>query len=193
MQTRDHKKLGKFMLAEMGLNIPYLYQKAFILSSIEPDMNPFTYLHGLTCGEKFHGHNYENVLAVMKKIFHSMQKQKHFGVRKYYYLGKLSHYVADSFTFPHNIIFHGNLKEHCRYERLLHKSFNDMLYKQELSAVKQKKMDSFCYIEILHKEYLKEAGSCEIDCRYILEAVATLLRNEVCGNVRDHVIRAAEY
>lgn len=179
MQTRDHKILGKFLLTKMGLNIPCLYQKAFILGSIEPDKNQFTYLYGLTCGMKFHGHNYENVLSAMKNLFNSIQKQKHFEVLRYYYLGKLTHYVADAFTFPHNRIFPGNLKEHCRYEKMLHENFNNALQKQELTGIKAKSMDSFYYIEILHKEYLKEAGSCEIDCKYILQAVTMLLCSEV--------------
>lgn len=183
MQTKDHKMLVKFLIAEMGINIPYLYKKAFILGSIEPDKNPFTYLHGLTCGVKFHGHNYENVLSVMKKLFNSTQKKEHFGVLGYYHLGKLTHYVADAFTFPHNRMFRGNLMEHCKYESLLHEKFSDVLQKRKMINIRPKSMSSFHYIEILHKEYLKEAGTYEIDCRYILQAVAMLLwdkTHEVC-------------
>lgn len=155
---------------------------AFILGSIEPDKNPFIYLHGLTCGVKFHGHNYENVLSVMKKLFVSMQRQEHFGVWGYYHLGKLTHYVADAFTFPHNGMFCGNLIEHCKYESMLHEKFNDVLQKQKMIRIKSKSMNSFHYIEIMHKEYLKEAGTYEIDCRYILQAVAMLL----CDKAQKH-------
>ena len=69
MQTKDHRILAEFLIAETKIDIPYLCKKAFILGSIEPDINPFTYLHGLTCGVRFHGHNYENVLSAMKKLF----------------------------------------------------------------------------------------------------------------------------
>lgn len=175
MQTKDHKMLVKFLMAEIEINIPYLYKKAFILGSIEPDRNPFTYLHGLTCGVRFHGHNYENVLSVMNKLFDSLQRQGYSGVWRYYHLGKLTHYVADAFTFPHNRVFCGNLIEHCKYESLLHEKFNDILQKQQMMRIRPKSMSSFHNIEILHKEYLKEAGTYEIDCRYILQAVAMLL------------------
>ena len=57
MQTRDHRKLAELLATEMGENVPYCYKKIFILGNIEPDMNPFTCLHGLAWGEKLHGHN----------------------------------------------------------------------------------------------------------------------------------------
>ena len=41
----------------------------------------------------------------------------------------------------------------------------------------RKGIDSFRYIEVLHKEYLKKAGACDIDCRYILQAAIMLLWN----------------
>ena len=103
MQTRDHKKLAEMFASEMSRKrIPYICKKAFIYGNIEPDKNPFTYLHGMLKGKKFHGHDYENILPVIKKIFNSTQEKKKWGVREYYHFGKLMHYTADVFTFPHN-------------------------------------------------------------------------------------------
>lgn len=179
MQTRDHRKLAELLVAEMGENIPYYYKKVFILGSIEPDINPFTYLHGLAWGEKLHGHNYENILLVMRRLFDSVQRQERFGIRRYYHLGKLTHYVADAFTFPHNRKFCGSLKEHRRYEKILHSQFSDVLQKQMGIREGSKGLHSFRRIEVLHKEYLEKAGTYDIDCRYILQAVVMLLRNEI--------------
>ena len=48
MQTRDHKKLAEMFASEMSRKrIPYICKKAFIYGNIEPDKNPFTYLHGM--------------------------------------------------------------------------------------------------------------------------------------------------
>lgn len=178
MQKRDHKMLAELLADEMGQSVPHLYKRAFIMGSIEPDINPFTYLHGFTKGEKFHGHNYKNILSVMEKLFDSVQKEKYLGVREYYHLGKLIHYVADAFTFPHNKEFCGDLKEHCRYERALHVQFDDILQRQKVIGVSRKGIDSFRHIEILHKEYLKKAGTYDVDCRYILQASIMLLRDQ---------------
>ena len=67
---------------------------------------------------------------MMRKLFDSVQKQERIGIRKCYHLGKLTHYVADAFTFPHNKKFCGSLKEHRRYEKTLHDQFSDVLQKQ---------------------------------------------------------------
>lgn len=89
MQTRDHKKLAEMFASEMSRKrIPYICKKAFIYGNIEPDKNPFTYLHGMLKGKKFHGHDYENILPVIKKIFNSTQEKKKWGVREYYHFGK---------------------------------------------------------------------------------------------------------
>ena len=115
MQTRDHKVLAEFLVSKMGQELSVIYIKAFILGNIEPDKNLFTYLHGWVRGVKFHGHNYENILPVMDKLFGSLRGKRHWGVSEYYHFGKLMHYIADAFTLPHNGIFKGNLREHCRY------------------------------------------------------------------------------
>lgn len=175
MQTRDHKMLAELFADEMGQDIPELYKKALVLGSVEPDVNPFTYLHGFAKGERFHGHNYENILSVMRRLFHSVQKERGFGVRKYYRLGKLMHYVADVFTFPHNKEFCGDLKEHCGYESALHDRFRDHLQEQSAAGMAEEGIGSFYRLEVLHGEYLKEAGNCDIDCRYILRAAAMLI------------------
>lgn len=42
---------------------------------------------------------------------------------KNYLLGKLIHYIADAFTFPHNNVFKRNLVQHCKYENKLHQAY----------------------------------------------------------------------
>lgn len=76
MQTRDHKLLGKYLLKQAEQELPFVYKIAFIAGNVEPDHNPFTYLHGMFKGKKFHGHNYENILPVMKKLYSSLQKKE---------------------------------------------------------------------------------------------------------------------
>lgn len=145
MQTRDHKMLAEFLLSEMAWDIPKVYVKVFILGNIEPDKNPFTYLHGMVRGQKFRGHNYENILPVMKKLFYSLRRKKDWGIREYYHLGKLTHYLADAFTFPHNRAFEGSLKEHCKYEKELHERFINMLHKRVCPDSKIWRVDTVQY------------------------------------------------
>lgn len=179
MQTRDHKMLAELLVSETGKELPDIYIKAFILGNIEPDKNLFTYLHGLSGGVKFHGHNYENILPVIERLFGTLHSKRHWGIREYYHFGKLLHYVVDAFTFPHNRIFKGNLWEHCRYERQLHERFIYMLQKPQKQLIwKGKRGNCLDCIKNLHEEYLRQAGNCEIDCRYIFKAAVMLLQEE---------------
>lgn len=180
MKARDHKILAGYLTSGAGLDISYIYEKAFIIGNIEPDKNPFTYLHGLTKKEKFRGHNYENILPVMRKLFHSLQKKEQFGVREYYRLGKLIHYVADSFTFPHNRKFTGTLGEHCEYEKELHKIISLGLRKHKWAEQREEKTGHFDNIEMLHEEYLEQAGNYDTDYGYILQAAEMVLNAVFC-------------
>lgn len=47
MQTKDHKLLADFLIANTTRNIHLLYKKAFIIGNVEPDVNLFTYLRGI--------------------------------------------------------------------------------------------------------------------------------------------------
>lgn len=179
MQTRDHKMLAEFLVSETEQELPDIYMKAFIFGNIEPDKNLFTYFHGLSKGVKFHGHNYENILPVMEKLFSSLNNKRYWGFKEYYHFGKLIHYVADAFTFPHNKIFKGNLKEHCIYESELHKRFIYMIRQHPKQLIWKGKGDNCLdYIKNLHEEYLQQAGSYENDCRYILKAAVMLSQEE---------------
>ncbi|MGN0354705.1 MAG: zinc dependent phospholipase C family protein [Muricoprocola sp.] len=178
MQTRDHKKLAEMLVSEMPGSISYICLKAFIYGNIEPDKNPFTYLHGIVKGKKFHGHNYGNILPVMKKLFYSLQEKRNWGIREYYHFGKLMHYTADAFTFPHNNLFHGNLKEHCRYEQELHKWFQNEMERWK-NGKREKYIVSGRNIGTLHELYLKQAGNYENDCEYILIAAEMLWKDEM--------------
>lgn len=187
METKDHKMLAEFLLSRTEVDIPYICQKAFILGNIEPDRNPFTYLHGIIHGEKFHGHNYENTILIMRKLFNSLRNKWYFGIIEYYHLGKLMHYMVDAFTFPHNNTFKKTLKEHCIYERELHKRFSNMLKKQQFIKHEVKTLNDFKDIEILHNKYLQIAGDYEDDCKYIMYTTEILL-SIICPNREFNIV-----
>lgn len=96
MRMKDHKMLAEFLASEIEGSISNIYVKAFVLGNIEPDCNPFTYLHGWLLGRKLHGHNYENILPVMRKMFCSLQKKECFGIRVFWNTGILSSWEANT-------------------------------------------------------------------------------------------------
>ncbi len=176
MRTADHMNLSRYIMDHMDAGASKLQKAAFIFGSIEPDINMLTYLRGSIHGEeKLRGHNYENVMKYMEKLTKKFEKGGMGTIRQSFLLGKLVHYVADSFTYPHNSIFPGNLKEHCRYETELHDYVNKMISSVGVN------MDSIDdgrdiveYLRELHDRYVSETPGCENDYRHITHAISVV-------------------
>ena len=108
-------------------------QDALLLDCVEPDYNPFTYLHGSLKTEKFRGHNFDNARKCFVCLIHKIETEEMTEIKRCYLLGKLIHYVADAFTFPHNNVFKGNLVQHCKYENKLHAYMAERLQKDSIA------------------------------------------------------------
>lgn len=99
-------------------------------------------------------------------------------VSRYFRLGKLTHYVADSFTFPHNKEFPGNLTEHVRYESELHNYLTSTL-KLDMHAWRllYPKYEPASQIGQMHEQYIKASHGYVTDCCYILNALADVMEH----------------
>lgn len=93
---------------------------------------------------------------------------------QYYTLGKLTHYLADAFTYPHNENWPNTLMDHHRYETDLRLSLAEHLSRQALRR-RQRRQDLISAIEQLHRQYLDSRSDLEQDIRYILEATGLLM------------------
>ena len=98
---------------------------AFLFGSVEPDINLLHYLRDAVCGAGLHGHDYSRILPRIDRLSLLRHRKEHWGILQYYRLGKLVHYGADAFTFPHNDGFHGGLQAHIRYEKELEVVFHN--------------------------------------------------------------------
>lgn len=96
----------------------------------------------------------------------------------YFKLGKLTHYVADSFTFPHNKEFPGNLTEHIEYESELHNYLTSTL-KLDMHAWRllYPKYELVSQIGQMHEQYVKASHGYVTDCCYILNALADVMEH----------------
>lgn len=178
MRTEDHKCLGYYLLEqanEMMLNVKC--KKAMVFGSIEPDLNFFTYLRGSVRKQTFKGHNYENTREYIQKLIQRIESDQCSDKKRYYHIGRLLHYTADAFTYPHNTKFTGSISDHCNYEKKLHVYMNSMLINHtfvrgevtsEITLGKQ--------IEKLHDKYLTETHHYVTDCNYIMKAVSLVFQ-----------------
>ena len=155
MRTADHMNLSRYIMKNMADGAPWILKMAFVFGSIEPDINVLTYFRGSIHGEeKLRGHNYENALKYMEKLAGRLERGKLGKLSRSFLLGKLIHYVADAFTYPHNAMFKGSLRQHCQYETELHGYVNTMIKED---CVKMRKLpenaDAIEYVEAMHKCY----------------------------------------
>lgn len=180
MRTADHMNLSRYIMDHMDAGASKLQKAAFIFGSIEPDINMLTYFRGSIHGEeKLRGHNYENVQKYMEKLTNKLTKKFEKGgmgiIRQSFLLGKLVHYVADSFTYPHNSIFPGNLGEHCQYETELHDYVNQMIPSDNVNLDSiDDGIDIVEYLEGIHYRYVNETPGCENDYRHITHAISVV-------------------
>lgn len=180
MKTIDHMILGKCLVDKHLRNAKRKQQKAFLMGCIVPDINPFTYLKGSIKYQKFQGHNYPNSKKAIKRYMDMLSFSQFYSCKDYYRLGKLIHYIADAFTFPHNMQFQDTLKMHVAYEEELHTAFVNIRMMgnfQEDITETYNKHDLFEYFIKTHQEYLKNRSSMQDDLHYITKMLETIVAN----------------
>lgn len=111
MKTKNHEELSCYLMEQVDYPVKNKLKRALILGSIEPDYNLITYLRGSIKVEKLRGHNFDNAHHCIETLIDKIETGIMSEVKRWYLLGKLIHYVADAFTFPHNKVFKGNLAE----------------------------------------------------------------------------------
>ena len=144
------------------------HRKAFCLGSILPDIKPSF----LTRKHEYFG-TFEEIQQKMRQLVECRSgrvKERVYWRR----LGKVMHYMADYFTFPHNINFTGNLYEHNKYEKHLKNHLKRYI---ESGAVKSMEVQPVCfgsfselveYIKGRHDRYLLKERNIAEDVQYIL-------------------------
>ena len=89
-------------------------------------------------------------------------------------LGEIIHYIADYFTFPHNKIYDGNLKDHCIYEKELKFRLREYVksgeaFRVRIDTKKFETAEAVCtFIKKAQEEYLKVEHGVKEDCEYIV-------------------------
>lgn len=173
MRSIDHIHIGQYLVQRYLSDRPKISQKAFVLGNVLPDINVFTYFRGFCKSRELKGHNYGNARKAIEKLELKLSAKKSFTLYDHLRLGKLIHYTADSFTYPHNDDFPGDLKAHVEYEEKLHQYFCERMKKNH-SAAYGYYLDgqSFYYKLVrLHNVYENINACCERDVMFILNAV----------------------
>lgn len=184
MQKRSHKLLASALLrGRQGFHAKR-FEWAFLFGSFQPDCNPLTYLKGSWRARTLCGHNFSNSQRFISRKIRRLQARDSWNIWQYYTLGKLTHYLADAFTYPHNTHFPDGLMDHHRYETELRSYLAEYLEEEQPPQAESAGEDLMSTLEELHREYVSaDEGGLDLDARYILEATSLLVgvcRPAVC-------------
>lgn len=174
MQKRSHKQLASVLLAQEDGFSARRFEWAFLFGSFQPDCNPLTYLKGSRRAKYLGGHTFSNARPYIESRIRSLQKKERWNLWNYYTLGKLTHYLADAFTYPHNHTFTESLAAHHVYERKLRLFLAGYLPHRALLREAAAENVSRTIAQ-LHRQYLSSPSGQFRDTQYILKATGLLM------------------
>lgn len=171
MRKKSHISLARYIVNNIEDKDLKKHKLSFYIGSVLPDIKPsFLYKRHEIEGTYPDIRRHIERLSEGKKL---VEKKKG---RKYYMdLGQISHYLADYFTYPHNKIYPGSLKDHCSYEEKLKRDLRKYIktdaakpHKTEHAEFKNAK--NLCdFIQKSHDDYLVRKHDVEDDIHHIVE------------------------
>lgn len=174
MQKRTHTLLARTLLrSEMGFSARR-FELAFLFGSFQPDVNPFSYLKGSLHYNKLKGHNYANSREYINAKIRKLQRRRCWTMWQYYTLGKLTHYLADAYTYPHNENYPNTMLDHHCYETDLRQFMRGYLAHRCVRR-QQARRDLIAALEELHQQYMETRASMLRDANFILKATSLLM------------------
>lgn len=169
MRKKSHISLARYIVKSLSNHELTQHKKAFYLGNILPDCKPSF----VTTRHEFFG-TFDMVKKTISRLTLESDPSFIFSSAYYRYLGEVTHYLADYFTFPHNVTYTGNIREHCSYEEQLKISLKAYIKSGEAGknvdiVHKFSNLEElFDFIKKTHSEYLKFKRTIEEDCRYIV-------------------------
>lgn len=184
MRKKSHISLATYLMNCTGMEHIQEHKKSFYLGSILPDCTPSFLTRRHSIDKTFH---------ILREEIRNITDDydMDMGMSRYYFrhLGVITHYIADYFTFPHNTIFNGTMKEHCDYEKDLKFELKEYVQSEDAKRVRLKNgtftcADDICHFIIeMHEEYLNVINEIKSDCYYIVT---------LCHRVVDAILQIFE-
>lgn len=181
MTTKSHCRLGIFLIRQNICQGSFGDCAAFLLGCVEPDLNPATYLKGSFHYERLRGHNYQNRRGYIEKMLRKISDAERQGILFHYRLGKLIHYLTDSFTYPHNAAFQGTMKDHVHYEKVLEQYFLQELKDCTFRPQRWSRKELCRKVSEGHDRYALEEAGITTDTRFTMEIILSVVMSLCTG------------
>lgn len=180
MKKKSHLSLASYIIDGLQNEDLIKYRKSFLLGSVLPDCIPSFVTRRHTIEDTFEIFR-EELTAITEAYDWTRGITREFCRR----LGVVIHYLADYFTFPHNSIFKGSMKEHITYEFALMDYFKKYLNSGETDVCLSSfsglfTVDSICnFLKQAHTEYLQVAKKIATDTEYIVAMTVYIVRTVI--------------
>ncbi|MGN0204501.1 MAG: zinc dependent phospholipase C family protein [Coprococcus sp.] len=175
MRKKSHLSLAGYIVDVIDKDM-IAHPLAFRFGSLEPDLVPtfITTKHRIDL-------TFYKLEKKIKKVLEEYDSSKGLTIGLSKDLGVITHYLADYFTFPHNIEYPGTMTEHIHYEAELKVNF--MLFIEHVKEaqihfqnVVLNSAEEICnFIRKCHDEYIHAVKSIQNDCNYILKICAQVI------------------
>lgn len=171
MRKKSHISLARYMVDSIDDEGLRKHKLSFYLGSILPDIKPsFVYKRHEMTG------TFPDIQKHIKRLSEgAKQIEKKKGKKYYMDLGQISHYLADYFTFPHNKVYPGTLKDHCSYEEKLKKDLRSYIKSGDASKNTNFQQSTFhnaealcSFIQKSHDEYIERKHDVADDIHHIV-------------------------
>ena len=169
MRKKSHISLAKYMVESLNDEGLKRHKWSFYIGSILPDIKPsFLYKRHEIKG------TFPSIRRHIERLSEGEKVVTKKGRKYYMDLGQISHYLADYFTFPHNEIYEGGLKEHCSYEKKMKYDLRSFVQDAPTRLLNEvinfPTADALCdYIQVMHDNYIGRKHDVEDDIRHIVE------------------------
>lgn len=174
MKGKSHRLLAAYMAEVYLSGQPKSCVRAFQMGCIQPDRNPTTYLKGSMRQQWLRGHNWGNAQRYIQRLCRRLERKQRLRLWDCYYLGKLVHYTADAFTYPHNSEFPDDLKQHNAYEEALQAYF--LAHFRELTrSIAFPAGTAMDTIQVYHRDYLARPFHIHTDSRFAVSVCCCIL------------------
>ena len=177
MQFNCHIRLGKLLAREYAIR--GAAKAAFLWGNVEPDLAFTSHFSLRRTEEQLEGHNYPLASRKVARLMRKLPEGGAKSLKDFFRLGKICHYAADCFTWPHNPDYPGTLSAHISYEKKMSGAFHGYIKPEELEPEKELPLSEI--LDAAHGRYAAEEPSIGRDLRYIL-AVNLKLAGALAGS-----------
>ncbi len=168
-------RLGLGIISRFPLGI--ISSAAYLFGCIQPDIAVLTYFIGTSPGEEGRGHSFRTAMRRIAELLPLLSRP---GAVSAYRLGKITHYAADCFTFPHNLdMFSGSLAEHMIYERVLDCQLRLLMEGADFMPFPCPDGDPSYLLASMHRSYVSTRRTVSDDLSFIIRA-SSMLRASYC-------------